>query len=142
MAVLTVKERQELLAQSTYGSGRNGIASSRCTGFSRVTVGNEGLGQKAGGSVSLKQFRSELRLNNEPINPHRKEILRMERNPVLIDKDREHYEQTLFFAEVFDNYPQYYNLTAATPNGGFAKRVNAGGCARRGRKLVGLTLSL
>lgn len=134
MAVLTVKERQELLAQSTYGSGRNGIASIRCTGFSRVTVGNEGLGQKAGGSVSLKQFRSELRLNNEPINPHRKEILRMERNPVLIDKDREHYEQTLFFAEVFDNYPQYYNLTAATPNGGFRKKAERWRLCAEGQK--------
>ncbi|EPR7483969.1 TPA: hypothetical protein ACGSTL_001279 [Vibrio parahaemolyticus] len=136
MAVLSVKERQELLAQSTYGNGGKGKGRSRGTGFRGVTGASELPSKDGTGSVSLKALRTVIGQTpaKVPSNPHRKEIQRLENNPDLIQKDREHYEQTMFFAEVYEKYPQFYNLLAATPNGGFRKKAERWRLCAEGQK--------
>ncbi|MDF4421854.1 hypothetical protein [Vibrio parahaemolyticus] len=136
MAVLSVKERQELLAQSTYGSGGKSKGNGRGAGFRGVTGVPELPGKDGTGSVSLKALRTLIDKDpaKVPSNPHRKEIQRLEKKPELIQKDREHYEQTIFFAEVYEKYPQYYNLLAATPNGGFRKKAERWRLCAEGQK--------
>ncbi|BEI26169.1 TPA: hypothetical protein ACVU4L_001847 [Vibrio parahaemolyticus] len=123
MAVLPKAERLALLAQSTYGSGTGSnsktASKQRRTGFRQVSA--KQLPQH--GNLSLVEF-NDLTAQQEKIetNPHKQEIIRLDARPDLISKDREHYEQTLFFDYVFERYPEYYNFLAATPNGGFRRK--------------------
>lgn len=124
MAVLPKAERLALLAQSTYGSGKNSGSNSKAaskqrrTGFRQVSA--KQLPQNR--NLSLVEF-NDLTAQQEKIetNPHRQEIIRLDERPDLISKDREHYEQTLF-DYVYEHYPEYYNFLAATPNGGFRRK--------------------
>ncbi len=98
MAVLPKAERLALLAQSTYGSGTGSnsktASKQRRTGFRQVSA--KQLPQH--GNLSLVEF-NDLTAQQEKIetNPHKQEIIRLDARPDLISKDREHYEQTLFF---------------------------------------------
>lgn len=105
MAVLSVKERQELFSLSKYGAA---------TGKKRSVLPS---------SLGVNARKEIQKVTNDNVNCHRREITRLNSNPELIKKDREYYEQTLFFADVYDEFPEAYKLLAAVPNGGFRKKA-------------------
>ena len=134
MTVLSVRERQELLAQSSYGAAGAKSTKKRKTGFRSV---NSLSLEKTNGRPSLKQFKvaaSQSVIKASESNIHRREIERLEANPELINKDREYFEQTLFFAEVYDLYPQYYPALCAVPNGGFRLKAERWRLSASGQK--------
>ncbi|MCZ4310145.1 hypothetical protein AB6D66_01790 [Vibrio pomeroyi] len=135
MAVLSKEDRLALLAQSTYGKGQAGTKS-RSTGFRQVNTKTLGDQQQKSGSVSVGYLRE---VTAQPVsrienNPHWQEIKRLEAKPELMAKDREHYEQTLFFAQVLDKYPEYYGLLSAVPNGGFRRKAERWRLCAEGQK--------
>lgn len=135
MAVLPKEDRLALLAQSSYGRSRvkstsaqqtssaekySGHEKRRKTGFrslSSVQVDNI---KTADGRIDTKRLNQMIGDPQSKIseNPHKQEIERLEAKPELIDKDREHYDQTIFFSVIFELFPMEYLMTCATPNGG------------------------
>ena len=117
--VMSKKDRQALLAQSTYGAGGSG-AKPRKTGFRNLVVSQVETLSSNKGSISSAEFQVEVNKKGSKIsvNPHQQELVRLAENPKYIESDREHYEQTVWFNEIFLNYQQYYGLCASVPNGG------------------------
>lgn len=117
--VMSKDERNALLAQSTYGSGGKGTAQ-RKTGFRNLKVTQVETLNKSNGSISAADFQKETAKKGSNIseNPHQQELARLAETPKYIELDREHYEQTVFFNEVYLKYPLHYHLLASVPNGG------------------------
>lgn len=135
MAVLPKEDRMALLAQSSYGRGKgkataaisesnvdnqSGHEKRRKTGFrtlSSVQVDNIA---SADGRMDAKRLNKMIGdpQSNISENPHKQEIERLEAKPDLIAKDREHYDQTIFFSVIYETFPMEYLMTCATPNGG------------------------
>lgn len=112
--MLPREDRLALLAESSYGAGKN-----KSTPNLRLV--NHTLISKAESNMSLKRFNEVT--SEAPSNPHRKEVLRLESNLDLLKKDQEYYEQTLFFALVYEQHPEYFDLLCAIPNGGYRKKA-------------------
>ena len=135
MAILTKKERLALLAISSYGRGRgktspavsgtkadnqSGHEKRRKTGFRTVSSTQIDKFSSADGRMNAKVLSKMVGDPQSKIseNPHKQEIERLEAKPELIAKDREHYDQTIFFSKIFEGFPMEYQMTCATPNGG------------------------
>ena len=136
MSVLSLEKRRELLAQSTYGTGAATTSSksskSRVSGFRNINPGNL---KKTNGRVSLKQLNVVVQQSEtEQENPHLTEIRRLENDIKLIKKDPEHYQQTLFFSDVFVKHPNYYDLVFSIPNGGLRGKAERWRIKAEGQK--------